>query len=81
MQGLGIHAHPADAGDQSQLRAQGGSMSLQDFQVHLPEADLLVLGPHQQNARRFCPRHAVSHRDKVIVRFKRDDLGFHRRGL
>src|SRR5688500_19707841 len=52
-------------------------MSLQDLQVHLPEGYLLIFGPYQQNTRRFRPGHSVADGDEVIVRFERDDLGFH----
>jgi hypothetical protein len=50
---------------------------LQDFQVHKPQRDLLKLGPNQQYARRFRPRHPVADGHEIVVGFERDDLGFH----
>jgi hypothetical protein len=52
-------------------------MLLEDAQVGRAQCDLLVLWPDQQDARRLGPRHAVAHRDEIIMRFQRDDLCFH----
>src|SRR5690349_17047203 len=72
-----ILAHAPRPGHQSKLRAKRQGMTLKDFQIHLPQRDLLILGPDQQNPRRLGPRHAVAYGDEIVVRFERDDLRLH----
>ena len=62
---------------QSKLRAQAGSMSLEQEQVEAPRQDAPARRPDEQDARRLRPRHLVADGDSVIMQLEVDHLGFH----
>jgi hypothetical protein len=62
---------------QSKLRAQAGSISLQQQQVEGSAQDVPARRPDEKDARRLRPRYFVADGNHVIVQFKMDNLGFH----
>jgi hypothetical protein len=62
---------------QSKLRAQAGSMPLEQEQVKGPAQDAPARRPDEQDALRLHPRYFVADGNHIIVQFKMDNLGFH----